>query len=177
MNYYIIENKILAFENEFDNTLYDYQKLNEEQKAFYELHKCSLQEVLNLELNAPYVETLQDKKDQKLQDLEDIYMSLLEAGYYDETEDITLAIKDEDRKSFTELLVWLKAAEPLGMLPNLIPFKDINKNMHQLTISRLTILIVKLGFYYQTIWATYDTKQKQIEAVATFSELDNIELG
>jgi len=67
MNYYIIENRIIAFENEFDTTLYNYQKLNTEQSAFYELHKCSLNEVLNLTLNVPYVATLAEVKANKIQ--------------------------------------------------------------------------------------------------------------
>ena len=66
MNYYIINNKILAYESEFDTTLYNYQKLNSEQSAFYELHKCSLNEVLNLTLNVPYVATIEEVKQSKI---------------------------------------------------------------------------------------------------------------
>lgn len=62
MNYYIINNKIYVFENEFDASLYDYPKLSQEQSAFYELHKCSLNEVLNLTLNVPYVATIDEVK-------------------------------------------------------------------------------------------------------------------
>lgn len=67
MNYYIIENRIIAFANELDSTLYTYEKLNAEQKAFYELHNCSLPEVLSLTLNTYYVPTLDDLKAQKIQ--------------------------------------------------------------------------------------------------------------
>ena len=66
MNYYIIGKKIIGFENELDNELYNYQKLNKEQADFYELHKCSLQEVLNLALNPIYEPTLQELKEQKI---------------------------------------------------------------------------------------------------------------
>ena len=62
MNYYIINNKIYVFENEFDASLYDYPKLSQEQSAFYELHKCSLNEALNLTLNVPYIATLEEVK-------------------------------------------------------------------------------------------------------------------
>ena len=66
MNYYIIDNRIIGFENELDNELYNYQKLTKEQADFYELHKCSLQEVLNLALNPIYEPSLQELKEQKI---------------------------------------------------------------------------------------------------------------
>ena len=66
MNYYIIDKKIIGFENELDNELYNYPKLTKEQADFYELHKCSIQEVLNLALNPIYEPTLQELKEQKI---------------------------------------------------------------------------------------------------------------
>jgi len=102
MNYYIINNKILAFENEFDTTLYNYQKLNTEQSAFYELHKCSLNEVLNLTLNVPYVASLEEVKASKIQHFSNLAFEkrsiilaeykLINAGLgvYDETETATI---------------------------------------------------------------------------------------
>ena len=50
MHYYVIENQIIDFENELDPILYSYQKLTQEQADFYELHRCSVQEVLELKL-------------------------------------------------------------------------------------------------------------------------------
>ena len=67
MNYYIINNRIIAYENELDTNLYSYQKLTKEQSDFYELHRCSLQEVLNLKLNEVYVPTLDELKQQKIE--------------------------------------------------------------------------------------------------------------
>ena len=64
MNYYIIDKKIIGFENELVNELYNYQKLTQEQADFYELHKCSIQEVLNLALNPIYEPSLQELKEQ-----------------------------------------------------------------------------------------------------------------
>ena len=66
MNYYIINNRIIAYENELDTNLYSYPKLTKEQSDFYELHRCSLQEVLNLKLNEVYVPTLDELKQQKI---------------------------------------------------------------------------------------------------------------
>ena len=67
MNYYIINNRIIAYENELDTNLYSYPKLTKEQSDFYELHRCSLQEVLNLKLNEIYVPTLDELKRQKIE--------------------------------------------------------------------------------------------------------------
>ena len=67
MNYYIINNRIIAYENELDSTLYSYPKLTDEQANFYELHRCTLQEVLNLKLNEVYVPTLDELKQQKIE--------------------------------------------------------------------------------------------------------------
>ena len=67
MNYYIIKNRIIPYDTELDTTLYSYPKLTDEQKAFYELHKCTLQEVLNLKLNDVYVPSLDELKKQKIE--------------------------------------------------------------------------------------------------------------
>ena len=67
MNYYIINNRIIPYDTELDTTLYSYPKLNQEQSDFYELHRCSLQEVLNLKLNEVYVPTLDELKQQKIE--------------------------------------------------------------------------------------------------------------
>ena len=67
MNYYIINNRIIPYDTELDTTLYSYPKLTKEQSDFYELHRCSLQEVLNLKLNEVYVPTLDELKLQKIE--------------------------------------------------------------------------------------------------------------
>lgn len=66
MNYYIINKKIRAFEQEFDSKLYDYPKLTAEQTAFYEANNCTLDEVLAMELNVPYVPSLEEIKASKI---------------------------------------------------------------------------------------------------------------
>ena len=45
MNYYIINNRIIPYDTELDTTLYSYPKLTKEQSDFYELHRCSLQDL------------------------------------------------------------------------------------------------------------------------------------
>ena len=64
--YYIIDNKIIAYDTELDTTLYSYPKLTDEQANFYELHRCTLQEVLNLQLNEVYVPTLDEVRANKI---------------------------------------------------------------------------------------------------------------
>ena len=66
MNYYIINNRIISYDTELDTTLYNYPKLTDEQSDFYELHRCSLQEVLNLKLNEVYVPTLDELRANKI---------------------------------------------------------------------------------------------------------------
>ena len=66
MNYYIIQNRIISYDTELDTTLYSYPKLTDEQSDFYELHRCSLQEVLNLKLNEVYVPTLDEVRANKI---------------------------------------------------------------------------------------------------------------
>ena len=66
MNYYIINNRIIPYDTELDTTLYSYPKLTDEQSDFYELHRCSLQEVLNLKLNEIYTPTLDEVRANKI---------------------------------------------------------------------------------------------------------------
>ena len=65
MTHYIIDGQILSYDNELDTTLYNYPKLTKEQAEFYELHNCSLYEVLNLALNPK--PTLDELKQQKIE--------------------------------------------------------------------------------------------------------------
>jgi hypothetical protein len=69
MNHYIIDNRIISFENELDSSLYDYPKLTNEQSEFYELHHCSLQEVLNLELNEALELNIDDVRINKINEI------------------------------------------------------------------------------------------------------------
>lgn len=67
MNYYIIENEIIPYEIEIDKALYSYEKFTDEQASFYEKYKCSLQEVLNMKLHEPYVPSLEEVRENKIQ--------------------------------------------------------------------------------------------------------------
>ena len=52
MYYYIIDNKIIDFQEELDESLYTYQKLTESQSAFYLANpNVSIDEILNEKIN------------------------------------------------------------------------------------------------------------------------------
>ncbi len=123
MNYYIINNKIYVFENEFDASLYDYPKLSQEQSEFYELHKCSLNEVLNLTLNVPYVATLEEVKASQINHFSNRAFELREIicpeyklinaslGVYDATESANIKrIVEEFRTEFYRLKTLIESA-------------------------------------------------------------------
>lgn len=123
MNYYIIDKDILAYESEFDVTLYNYQKLNSEQSAFYELHKCSLNEVLNLQLNPIYEPTLTEIKANKIQHFSNKAFELRELiypeyklinaslGVYDATETLNIKrVVEEFREEFYRLKTLIESA-------------------------------------------------------------------
>jgi len=63
MNYYIVNNKIVKQEEEFNPSFYNYQKLTIEQSAFYEANPgVSINEIINMELNPVYQPTLEEVK-------------------------------------------------------------------------------------------------------------------
>lgn len=66
MHYYIIEKKIKQFQDELDPTLYNYQKLNEEQIVFYNNNPtCTLHELLNLQMSVSYSFSVSELKEHK----------------------------------------------------------------------------------------------------------------
>ena len=121
--YYIIKNKIVAFDTELDSTLYNYPKLTSEQSAFYELHKCSLNEVLKLKLNEPHVPSLEELKASKIEYFSQLAFDkrseimpeykLINAslGIYDETETANIkAITESFRAEFYRLKALCESA-------------------------------------------------------------------
>jgi hypothetical protein len=72
MKYYIVKNRIKAFESELDSSLYDYTQLTEAQATFYEANAtATIDEVLNLQLNVKSAEQLlQEAKQSKIGELQ-----------------------------------------------------------------------------------------------------------
>lgn len=58
MNYYIINNAIIGFPEPLAQDLYDYTQLTTEQSAFFELHNCSAQEAIDMQLIVTPLEDL-----------------------------------------------------------------------------------------------------------------------
>ena len=176
MNYYIINNKIKGFAKLLGAD-YNYQKLTPTQKTFYEANPtASVNEVLAKKLNTPAEPTLQDLKNTKKHIVDNDFVLLLEQGYFDEEENIRLAIKDEDRTAFSQLLSMLKLAEELQAdTPETIEIADKHSKLHSLSILNLKALLLRYGFYYQYFWSNTVAKKNQIDACTTIEELNLIE--
>lgn len=66
MTYYILDNKIVPFEEPLSSEFYTHEPLTQSQAAFYEMYNCSVAEVLAMQLNPVYELTLEQAKVQKL---------------------------------------------------------------------------------------------------------------
>jgi hypothetical protein len=137
MIYYIIKNKIVAYEQELDGSLYNYDRLNEEQSAFYELHKCSLNEVLNLKLNEPHIPNLAELKESKIEYFSQLAFDkrseiipdykLINAslGIYDEIETASIkAITASFRTEFYRLKALVESANNENELNSIVDNYD-----------------------------------------------------
>ena len=174
MNYYIIDNKIKGFAKLFGAD-YNHQKLTPTQKTFYEANPtASVNEVLAKKLNTPYEPTLQDLKNQKNGSFESDFYMTIENGYYDATEDITLAIRDEDRTAFSQLLTMINLAEDLQQSVPDQTIADIEGVSRTLTVLELKGLLLRYGFYYQTAWGTLVHKKNLVKNATTEEELNAI---
>lgn len=142
----------------------------EEAEYFFNITKKDIQE-------GEYEEYLSSKtvnKTSKLLELDNYFNNKIISGYYDETEDIIVAITSDDRKSFTETLTMLSLAKDLGQNIETFTITDINNQLHELPILRLKILLLKYGIYYQTIWQSYVTYKNIINGLQTEEELNNL---
>lgn len=141
MNYYIIDGQIISYENELNPEFYNYPKLTEEQSEFYELHKCSLYEVLNLTLNPkPTIEELRANKieyfsqlafDERAKILPEYKLINASLGIYDttETERIRLIV-EKFRTEYYRLEALCKQAnsqEELELIE--ANYENINQNL------------------------------------------------
>ena len=132
MNYYIINKKIIAYDNELNPELYSYPKLTDEQSDFYELHRCSLYEVLNLKLNEVYVPTLDEVRankinyfsqlafDERAKILPEYKLINASLGVYDATETARIkGIVEAFRTEFYRLEALCKQANSIEELNNI----------------------------------------------------------
>lgn len=139
MFYYIIENRIIGYEEEFNSKLYDYPKLNKKQSEFYEKFNCSLEEALKCELNIIYEPTLEELKLQKISEfsaksfevrreiLEDYKLMNASLGIYNQDElDLIKKIVTLFRDEFYRLKKECENAKDINELNSIMDkFKEL----------------------------------------------------
>lgn len=78
----------------------------------------------------------------------------IEAGYPVTPEGFTLAMGDNDRKAWAELLVMVNEGKALAQMTDLseITIRDINNVSHTVTVLRYRQIIFGLGAYYKSLW-------------------------
>lgn len=175
MYYYIIDNKIKNYENEFDNSLYDYDRLDDEQSLFYEEHPtASLAEILSKTINQPYIPTLSDKKSQKVREITQSFNQAVLEGYYDETLNITILISEEDKNKFLQRITLINLI-PEAYRPATTTITDINDNPHVVSLADFFGLMLRMGMYFDGyVWAHKVELEQAIKAATTKEELDLI---
>jgi hypothetical protein len=82
------------------------------------------------------------------------YFVAVENGFLVEPENFVLALHDQDRLAFTQMLSLIKEALDLGLITNETTHTILDKNgsPHQVTTLRFRQIMVQYGFYYKTIW-------------------------
>ena len=119
------------------------------------------------------------KEDKKKQTILQ-YQSLINNGI--KINDLTLAVQDNDRNAFVQLLTLLHTAESLlntqeekdAFLNSNQTIADINGKPHILTVSQLRSLLVQYGLTFQTNWSNYVNKLHNIDQAKTLTDLNNI---
>lgn len=168
MFYYIINNNIV----ESETVLEDYtSQLSSDQISFYLLHKnATIDEIINCEL----VITFLAAKKNKLMNLSNLFNIKLQAGYYDEVENVTLALLYDDRKTFTESLAFLWLAYKHSLQPTNYTIADKDGQLHTMLLANYEILIIKYGTYYMTMWQMQGYYKNLINSCTTSAELNTI---
>lgn len=80
--------------------------------------------------------------------------TLIESGLKIEPEGFILALKDEDRAAFSQMLSLVKEALDLGLITNETPqiIADKNGQKHQISTLRFRQIMVQYGLYYKSLW-------------------------
>ena len=81
----------------------------------------------------------------------------IKAGFLVSPENFYLALKDNDRVLFSQMLSLVKEALDLGYITNDTPqsIKDINGETRVISTLRFRQIMVPYGFYYKTLWDSY----------------------
>ena len=80
--------------------------------------------------------------------------ALVEAGYSVQPEGFTLALGDNDRSQFTQMLTLVQEALSLGLITNETPqtIADKDGGKHTVSTLRLRQILVLYGLHYKGIW-------------------------
>ena len=80
--------------------------------------------------------------------------ALVEAGYTVQPEGFTLALGDNDRSQFAQMLTLVQEALSLGLITNETPqtIADKDGGKHTVTTLRLRQILVLYGLHYKGIW-------------------------
>lgn len=80
--------------------------------------------------------------------------ALVEAGYTVQPEGFTLALGDNDRSQFTQMLTLVQEALSLGLITNEMPqtIADKDGGKHTVSTLRLRQILVLYGLHYKGIW-------------------------
>ena len=175
MYYYIIDNRIIMFTEELDNSLYNFTKLNDNQVAFYLQHTdATVTEIINMQVNTIVIDELQQAKEQKIQEIENEYYSAILGGYYDSELNITIKIADEDRNAFNQRITLLSLL-PDGMKPQTTVITDKDGNPVELSIQNFFSFMVRMGLYFDTqVWSKRTLLMKEVRDATNIETVNNI---
>lgn len=100
------------------------------------------------ELTFHYAEMI--KSDEKRKNI----FQIIDQGFYVQPEEFYLAMGDNDRAMFSQMLSLVKEALELGLITNdtIQTIADKDGQKHQLTTLRFRQIMVAYGFYYKTLW-------------------------
>jgi len=112
--------------------------------------------------------TVVDKTQQELDDeaanllilqKEQLYNTLLNAGYQIPNTNIKLAIGDTDRVAWNQLLTLLNEMLNLNTINLTTPIDIVDKDgvAHQFTVEQTKSILAGLGYYYYSIWLQKNT--------------------
>ena len=147
------------------NTIYDYIDRN------YVINEIT---VTDLELATNNIITLGEFKSRKIEEIETAYKIEETAGYFDETENVTVGITDNDRNMFNQLITMLQF-DTTNQITE-VNFADINNISKTLSKqSFLELIVQRTGIYYMQLWNKLNLFRSNIINATTINDVDSIQ--
>lgn len=169
--FYVIRHKVVEFNEPLDEQSYTHTQLNGQQAAFYMSNpNASVQEVLNMQLNAPVEPGIDYYKELKLQAFQEYMYGILGQGYYDEETGWTLFCGTEDINNYATL------KNAIIDLPDNHPAEvGTYTGWHESTRGVIYPLLVRYSIYMLPITTMYKKIESAIQYVQTQEQLDAIQ--